>query len=941
MPPLNGIYHASLQASDLAGVSGLHDATVTYVDASGTSQGTASGLTATTAGQPGLGHLSFPLSLDATRPARINVHLCIGSSTASADNNQLAIYFSDGTNPANGLYFSAGMNSMQLKMWGANSLANYGATGGIPSGTCGSLFMDWIGTGPGGVDGQGNEQVWAGWIPDNATDLQAPNRTYVTASYQPRGVGFSAVLSASMLSNMTGIYVSNASASSMVTGVYVSQGRLDGPSDGAMPVPGLFQPVVLDAGNIVPSYQSNEVWIPPTYGSLAGDPVVQTYHPNGNASDIHFGRFGVYANLFNAGYVLVSITGDNGYGYSAWGGANYGASPTSSSWGGPSGDAYRTAVMALVRQHLPNANQYFRMGLSMGAEDELMDEIRNPGASGIALYSGMVSLEGAWNEVGQPAPGGGTFGDGVPNIEYGWGDWYLALQGNNVNQTPESSTSYWQLVSSTLTGLPSSYYNPRVYMQKGAWNPATAYNQNDIVVRPYTGTIAGLASGDPSQNFTAFAHVAIQGWAESNDSTIPSAAWQTAFIEGVTAAGNPHAISNVLSDCPSTGGCHISMGVFNPTNNQPWNTTTNVSPTLAWFNSLRVPWPTTQSTGSYTSEIADLSGGAATINIPAGSLNVGTDTLTAVYTPDLPGLPGYFSASGSASVMVGAAGQKETPAMAVTPSASSITSVQALTVTVTIGGRIGMPAPTGTVTLTSGSYASAPTALSNGSLALDVPAGSLALGVNTLTAAYSGDGNYNPTAGTASITVTDARLASFTVNGTGITVSPGATTGNTSTIAITPANGFSGSVVLSAVISGGPSGASDFPTASFGSTSPVTIAGARTGTARLTISTTPASSNPRCIATSTPPMRLPWSIPGVASLALVLGIRGWRRRWRVVLAMMSLLVVLTSGAVACGNGGAACKTAVGFGTTRGTYTVTVTGTSGTTTSSCVLTLVVQ
>ena len=100
----------------------------------------------------------------------------------------------------------------------------------------------------------------------------------------------------------------------MVTGVYVAQGRLDGPTDGAMPVPGLLQPVVLDAGNIIPSYQSNEVWIPPTYGGSAGNPIVQTYHPNGAVADIRYGCLGVYANLFNAGYILVAVTGDDGYG---------------------------------------------------------------------------------------------------------------------------------------------------------------------------------------------------------------------------------------------------------------------------------------------------------------------------------------------------------------------------------------------------------------------------------------------------------------------------------------------------------------------------------------------------------------------------------------------------------------------------------------------------
>src|ERR1035438_771358 len=527
MPSLTGIYNSSLSTGNLTANSGLSNATVTYVNSSGVVQGTATGVAAATAGLAGTASISFPHPLDATQPARINVHLCTGSSTTSPDNNQLKIYFSNGPNPANGLYFSVGMNSIQLQMWGTPELTNYASTG-IPSGTCGSVFMDWIGTGQGGVDSQGNEQVWAGWIPDNPTDLQAPNNTAVPSTYEPTALGFSAVLNDSMLASTTEIFISEASANTLVTGVYISQGRLDGPTDGAMPVPGFVQPVVLDAGNIVPSYQSNEVWIPPTYGDTAGNPTLQPYHPNGPVADIRYGRLGVYANLLNAGYILAAVTDDNGYGYSAWGGANYWDSPTSSSWGGPSGVQYRNAVMGLVRQYLPNGNQYFRMGLSAGAADALNDEMRNPGASGIALYSGVISLTGAWNQAGQLAPGGGTYSSFLPNIQYGWGDWYLSLQGSNTNQTPESSPAYWTKVSSTLTGLPLSYYNAWEFTQRGAWNAATAYNQNDIVVRPYTGNISGLGAGDPGLNLSSFAHIPIKAWAEESDSTIMAAASQTA-----------------------------------------------------------------------------------------------------------------------------------------------------------------------------------------------------------------------------------------------------------------------------------------------------------------------------------------------------------------------------------------------------------------------------
>jgi hypothetical protein len=64
----------------------------------------------------------------------------------------------------------------------------------------------------------------------------------------------------------------------------------------------------------------------------------------------------------------------------------------------------------------------------------------------------------------------------------------------------------------------------------------------------------------------------------------------------------------------------------------------------------------------------------------------------------------------------------------VTPSSSSITTAQPLTVTVAVSGGAGIPIPAGTVTLTSGSYTSPAATLSGGKATIEVPAGSLAVG---------------------------------------------------------------------------------------------------------------------------------------------------------------------------------------------------------------------
>ncbi len=109
------------------------------------------------------------------------------------------------------------------------------------------------------------------------------------------------------------------------------------------------------------------------------------------------------------------------------------------------------------------------------------------------------------------------------------------------------------------------------------------------------------------------------------------------------------------------------------------------------------------------------------------------------------------------------------PTVTVTPSSSSITAAQPLTVTVAVSGEDGSPTPTGSVTLAGGGYTSTATALTGGSATIDVPALSLAVGSDTLTASYTPDSSssatYSAATGIAAITVTLASQAiTFTDN---------------------------------------------------------------------------------------------------------------------------------------------------------------------------------
>ena len=114
----------------------------------------------------------------------------------------------------------------------------------------------------------------------------------------------------------------------------------------------------------------------------------------------------------------------------------------------------------------------------------------------------------------------------------------------------------------------------------------------------------------------------------------------------------------------------------------------------------------------------------------------------------------HVTMNGNATVSAGYAAPKTTPTVTVTPSSSAITTAQSLSVAVTVSGGNGNPTPTGTVTLSSGSYTSAAATLASGSANITVPAGSLPLGSDTLTASYAPDSSssavYNAATGTSS-----------------------------------------------------------------------------------------------------------------------------------------------------------------------------------------------
>jgi subtilase family serine protease len=208
-----------------------------------------------------------------------------------------------------------------------------------------------------------------------------------------------------------------------------------------------------------------------------------------------------------------------------------------------------------------------------------------------------------------------------------------------------------------------------------------------------------------------------------------------------------------------------------------------------------------------------------------------------------------------------------------------------------------------------------------------------AVGVLTASVSVADNASGSPQVVTLAGTGVPATPPGFALtNSGGISVIPGVTSGNTSTITITPAGGFTGMVSLSCSIA--PTAANDPATCSI----PASVSVSGVTTAALSIGTTAATS------ALAQPKNLFWPTTGGAVLALVVffGIPARRRNWPAMLGLFVLFVSL--GAIGCGGGGGNKGGGGGggnAGTTAGTYTVTVTGTSDTITQTTTVTLTVQ
>lgn len=323
------------------------------------------------------------------------------------------------------------------------------------------------------------------------------------------------------------------------------------------------------------------------------------------------------------------------------------------------------------------------------------------------------------------------------------------------------------------------------------------------------------------------------------------------------------------------------------------------------------------SSEDYVSSTVTLVNGQTSFTIPAGTLTAGQQDFVLQYSGDTV----YSVNEGLATVQVTAPVLLATTTT-LTPSATAVNTGDSFTVTVKVTGS--GPTPTGILIFYLGdnSHPISSPSLSNGSATVNISANTIPAGTATLGADYLGDSNYAQSTGKVNVTVTQSV---FTVSGT----TPTAVTAGTSassTITVTSATDYSGSVALTCALTTSPTGASKAPTCTV-SGSPVTLSSSATsGTATVSFFSTAATATPGELARSDRSKLLGSGAATLVALLAFFGIPARRRAWRAMLGVVVLVAALVS-LSACGSGGTGGgggDTTHVAGTTSGDYVFTIT-----------------
>ncbi len=313
----------------------------------------------------------------------------------------------------------------------------------------------------------------------------------------------------------------------------------------------------------------------------------------------------------------------------------------------------------------------------------------------------------------------------------------------------------------------------------------------------------------------------------------------------------------------------------------------------------------------------DSSESPAGASLPTNQLSLGQNNLTAQYSGDND-YTASISPATSIDVVLGTI-------LGLTASSTNIQPGQSVTFTAQVTPRQnGGPTPSGTVQfICNGSNIGKPVVLLLGQAQFTTS--TLPAGSDQIVATYSGDVNYLASSGLLIETVSVQPPLTISANPATITISQPGGSGST-TLTFKGGAGFTGTINLtSSMCSGLPSESS----CSFSPSSVALSANTTTATSTLMVTTTaPSTVLPR---TLKPPDGIGWMTLGAAIALVVLWLMGiWSapwRRWIAVSAALLVAILLTS--AGCGGGGGSGGGPPNNpGTPTGSYSITVTVSSG-------------
>ena len=563
------------------------------------------------------------------------------------------------------------------------------------------------------------------------------------------------------------------------------------------------------------------------------------------------------------------------------------------------------------------------------------------------------------------------------NVDFPGSSPYVTSAGGTMFSGDVSSPStYWNSTNGTGSGSAISY------IPEQPWNETTASQAL---------TAGGAGGGGASAFFSKPAWQTGTGVPADSSRDVPDFAFNAAALHdgylvcsSGSAANEPTCANNTFVSSTNTvnvfGGTSFVApsfaGVLALVEQQLGNTTGlgNVGPVLYGF----LTGPT------YSSVFHDITTGSnsvpcsqGTLNCPNGgsigfSAGTGYDLASGIGTIDVKNLVnGWSSVTPTSSSISGGCNQApnatstgncaiSTTSITTTSNFCAINTSSTLPLTVTVIGSISGTTPTGTVQIWVDSQTMiASQALSSGSATITLSLSSVTSGGHVISAVYSGDGNYAGSKGTllgpasntlyypngslASVDFVSGTKADFSITpcvntNPSVSVAPGATSSGV-TFTITPVNGFTGTVNLTAI-----NNDSMISTSAFTPPSVNITTGALTTSFVIKAFTTTAESVRPAISPMRPQGKTPWyaAASGATLAGLLFFTLPRRRRWSSLLILMLSAAALT--AVGCGS--SSSSTGGGGSTPQtnaqaGTYTFTITAVSGNTVHSTQLTVTVR